>query len=201
MLYIYCWRIIYGFFEYVTYFFFVVGYIKFSFDWCFGFFKQKVRRIFVLLLFDIVEVIDKLILIGVNYGKFVGLYNGIVLVKIYDWVLYFGRYLRKINGVSKFYYFCFFKDYFRNVFCYELVDFFEKEFELFKNRNDFSLSILFFQVVFGGLDEERKSYLFRKIRQFCRLGIENFVVSVLGDFQIVFYILFKLSVRNWQLFV
>ena len=176
-----CWRIIHGLHEHVTYSFLIAGHTKFSPDWCFGLLKQKVRRTFVSSLFDIVEAIDKSTLTGVNYGKLVGLHNGTVLVKTYDWASHLGRYFRKINGVSKFHHFRFSKDNLGKVFCRESADSPEKEFELLKNRNDLPPSILPPQVVPGGLDEERKSYLFREIRQFCRPGTENFVAPALGD--------------------
>ena len=87
-------------------------------------------------------------------------------MKTYNWASQLGRYFRKINGVSKFHHFYFSKNHLRKVFCHESADSPEKEFELLKNRNDLPPSTLPPQVVPSGLDEERKSYLFREIRQF-----------------------------------
>ena len=75
-----------------------------------GFWNRKfVEHYLVSSLFDIVEAMHKSTLTGVNYGKLVGLHNGTVLVKTYDWASHLGRYFRKINGVSKFHHFCFSK--------------------------------------------------------------------------------------------
>lgn len=76
-----------GFYYFIEYYFFIVGYIKFFFDWCFGLVKKKIRRIYILSLFDIVRVVEESVL--VNIAELVGLYNGVVRVIVYDWMIYF----------------------------------------------------------------------------------------------------------------
>lgn len=84
----YFWRVMIGFYYVIEYNFFFAGYIKFLLDWCFGLVKQKIRKIFILSLFDIVRVVEEFVI--VNIVEFVGLYNGIVFILIYDWMIYFG---------------------------------------------------------------------------------------------------------------
>ena len=63
------------------------------------------------------EATDKSTITGVNCAKLVGLHDGSVLVKTYDWASHLSNYFRKINGVSKFHHFRFSIDHPRKVFC------------------------------------------------------------------------------------
>lgn len=100
-----CWRVIHGLHENVKYSFLMAGHTKFSPDWCFGLMNQKLRGTFISSLFDILEANDKSTLSGVNCGKLVGLHDGTVLVKTYDWASFLAPYFKKLTGISKIHHF------------------------------------------------------------------------------------------------
>ena len=173
-----CWRVIHGLHENVKYSFLVAGHTKFSPDWCFGLMKQKLRRTFISSLFDILEANDKSTLSGVNCGKLVGLHDGTVLVKTYDWASFLAPYFKKLTGISKIHHFSFDKNDPGKVFYKEYADSPEKEFQLLKDVSKLPPCVLPPQVLPSGLDEERRRYLQREIREYCRPGTEDFVAPV-----------------------
>ena len=86
-------------------------------------------------LFDILEANDKSTLSGVNCGKLVGLHNGTVLVKTYDWSGHLAPYFKKLTGISKFRHFRVNKNYLGKLFYKEHADATEKEFEMWKDAS------------------------------------------------------------------
>ena len=175
VLWYWCWRCIHGQHENITYSFLVAGHTKFSPDWCFGLMKQRIRRTFVSSLFDILEANDKSTLSGVNCGKLVGLHDETVLVKTYDWSGHLAPYFKKLTGISKFHHFRFNKNYPGKVFYKEHADATEKEFQMLKDASILPPRLLPPQVLPSGLDDERRRYLHKEIREFCRPGTEDFV--------------------------
>ena len=175
VLWYWCWRIIHGLHENIKYSFLVAGHTKFSPDWCFRLMKQRVRRTFISSLFDIIEANDKSTISGVNCGKLVGLHDGTVIVKSYDWAKHLGQYFKKMPGVSKIHHFRFTKDHPGKVFCSESGDSPEKEFQMLKDVSHLPPRDLPSEISPSGLDEERKNYLYREIREFCRPGTEDLV--------------------------
>jgi len=140
--------------------------------------KQRLRRTFVSSLFDILEANDKSTLSGLNCGKLVGLHDGTVLVKTYDWASYLAPYFKKLTGISKFHHFRFTKNDPGKVFYREYADSGEREFQMLKNINQLPPRVLPPQVLPSGLDEERRRYLQKEIREYCRPGTEDFVAPV-----------------------
>ena len=53
----YLWRVMNGLHSAINYEFLLPGHRKFSPDWCFGLVKQKTRRTFISLLFDIARAV------------------------------------------------------------------------------------------------------------------------------------------------
>ena len=178
VLWYWCWRVIHGLHESVRYSFLVAGHTKFSPDWCFGLMKQRLRRTFVSSLFDILEANDKPTLSGVNCGKLVGLHDGTVLVKTYDWASYLAPYFKKLTGISKFHHFRFTKNDPGKVFYREDADSREREFQMLKDINRLPPRVVPLQVLPSGLDEERRRYLQKEIREYCQPGTEDFVAPV-----------------------
>ncbi len=176
VLWYWCWRVIHGLHESIEYSFLVAGHTKFSPDWCFGLMKQKLRRTFISSLFDIIDANDKSTPVTrVNCSKLVGLHNGTVLVMTYDWANYLAPYFKKLPGISKQHHFRFTKDLPGKVFYRESADSPEKEFQMLKDVNRLPPRVLPPQVKPSGLDEERRRYLHREIRDFCRPGTEHWV--------------------------
>lgn len=161
----------------ILYSFLIAGHTKFSPDWCFGLTKQSFRRRFVSSLFDLMEVVDKSTSVkGVNIAKLCGLHDGTVLVPVYDWVTFFEPYFKKIPGISNFHHFRFPKEHPGMVFCRTHVHSPEIEFQILKDPAVKSTAHNLPRVIVPvGLNEERKRYLYRKIRNFCRPGTENLV--------------------------
>lgn len=81
------------------------------------------------------EVVDQLIIIGVNIFELCGFYDGIVKVLVYDWVIFLELYFKKILGISKFYYFYLNKEYLGVVFCRKFLSLEEIEFQILKDFN------------------------------------------------------------------
>ena len=85
-------------------------------------------------MFDILEANDKSTLSGVNLGKLVGLHDGSVLVKTYDWVNYLAPYFKKLSGISKLHHFRFNRHDPGKVFYREYADLM-RELQLLKDIN------------------------------------------------------------------
>ena len=171
----YCWRILCGMHDSILYSFLIAGHTKFSPDWCFGLIKQSFRRCYVSSLFDLMEAVDQSTVMGVNISKLCGLHDGTVLVPVYDWVKFLEPFFKKIPGISKFHHFRFTKEHPGVVFCRLLSGSEEIEFHILKDPAVRPQNHLPLPVVPLGLDEDRKRYLYREIREFCRPGTEDLV--------------------------
>ena len=181
VLWYWCWRVIHGLHESVRYSFLVAGHTKFSPNWCFGLMKQRLRRTLILSLFDILEANDKSTLSGVNCGKLVGLHDGSVLIKTYDWANYLAPYFKKLNGISTHHHFRFNKHDPGKVFYREYADSSEREFQLLKDINKLPPPphVLPPQVLPSGLDQEQRRYLHKEIREFCRFsGARSNIIKI-----------------------
>lgn len=84
-------------------------------------------------------------------------------------------YFKKIPGISKFHHFRFSKQEPGVVFCRILLDSPEIEHRILKDPNIKPPNQLPATVDPPGLDTERKRYLYREIREFCRPGTEDLV--------------------------
>ena len=171
----YCWRVLCALHDSVLYSFLIAGHTKFSPDWCFGLIKQSFRRRYVSSLFDLMEAVDQSTITGVNISELCGLHDGTVKVPVYDWVTFLGPYFKKIPGISKFHHFRLTKEHPGVVFCRKLLSSEEIEFQILKDPNVRPPIQLPQQILPLGLDNDRKRYLFREIREFCRPGTEDLV--------------------------
>ena len=89
---------------------------------------------------------------------------------------FFELYFKKIPGISKFHHFRFPKEHPGMVFCQTHVDSPEIEFQSLKDPAVKPPAHNLPRVIVPvGLNEERKRYLYREIRNFCRPGTENLV--------------------------
>ena len=121
------------------------------------------------------EAVDHSTVMGVNISKLCGLHDGTVLVPEYDWVKFLEPFFKKISGKSKFPHFRFTKERPGVVFCRILSGSEEMEFHILKDPAVRPQNHLPLLVVPLGLDEDRKQYLYREIREFCRTGTEDLV--------------------------
>ena len=171
----YCWRVLCGLHDSILYSFLIAGHTKFNPDWCFGLVKQSIRRRYVSSLFNLLEAVDQSTVTGVNIGKLCGLHDGTVLVPVYDWVTFLQPYFKKIPGISKFHHFRFSKQHPGVVFCRTLLDSPETEFQILNNLANRPPNELPPPISPPGLDQDRRRYLYREIREFSRPGTEDLV--------------------------
>ena len=150
----------------ITYNFLLAGHTKFTLDRCFGQIKQNYRRWFVSLIFDVATPVNNSA--GVNLAKFCGLPNCEVLVPVYDWQNFFEKYFRRIPDILSDHRFEISIDEPGIVVCRKYVDSEPKRVEVF--RGSTIPSGLPEKIAPTGLSEQRKSYLFKEIRKYCRKG-------------------------------
>jgi len=105
---------------------------------------------------------------GVNVSQLCGLHDGSVLVPTYNWASFFDKYFKKLPGVKGYHHFHFSNDSPGQVFCKRYVDSEEVEFDLLRDPTKLPPYTLPPIINPAGLDLERKSYLYKEIRQFCK---------------------------------
>lgn len=174
LLWYWAWRTITGLHNSCTYSFLLVGHTKFACDWCFGLLKQKVRKTFISSLFDLANAVEESTVSGVNVSQLCGLHDGTVLVPVYDWATFLTRYFKKFPNIKQFHHFRFQKDTPGIMYYKQFSDSPELTFLLLKRVDVLPVSFPD-EIVPSGLDMQRKTYLFRKIREFCREGTEDLV--------------------------
>ena len=113
---------------------------------------------------------------GVNKAQLVGTHNGRIIVPVYDWSSFLDQYFNKVPQIKKQHHFRFSKDEPGKLYFKEFSTSPEQSLMLLKNRAILPPeSVLPPKVIPGGLNQERKQYLFREIRQFCKPGTEDLV--------------------------
>ena len=162
------WRVLSGLNKSITLSFLIVGHTKFSPDWCFGLLKQAYRRTRIGCLDDIVRVVESSA--AVNHAQLVGTQDGKVLVPTYDWATFFDQPFRQraLKGIKSLHHMTFTSSKPGYVIVKESVDAPEREILLVQDdkwapKPDDLPRI----IPPPGLSQERKQYLFEKIREFC----------------------------------
>ena len=175
-LWYFAWRIATKLHQFVNYSFLVAGHTKFAPDRCVGLLKKSYKVTFISSLYELARMVDNSSNTGVNKAQLVATHDGRTIVPVYDWATFLGQYFNKIPNIKKFHHFRFSSERPGIAYCREFVSSPEQEFTLLKNRAVIPpASILPQKIQPEGLSEERKNYLFREIRQFCRPGTENLV--------------------------
>ena len=118
------------------------------------------------------EAVDKSTVSGVNVAKLCVLHGSTVLVPVHDWAKFLETF-KKIPGISKFHHFRFSTDHPGVVFCNTLVGSPKMELTILKSPNVRPPNQLPPKIIPLGLDEQRKQYLYREIREFRRPGNED----------------------------
>jgi len=89
-----CWRVSTKLHKSVALSSLPVGHTKFAPDWCFGLLKQTYRKTPVSCLQDIVDVVNRSTVKGINVPQLVDNENGEVLMPLYEWANHLGKHFR-----------------------------------------------------------------------------------------------------------
>ena len=138
--------------------------------------KKSYKVNFISSLYKLAGMVDACSSTGVNKAQLVATHDGRIIVPVYDWSTFLEQYFKKITNITNFHHFRFTEDEPGVVYCKESVSSPEQRFVLLKNGAVIPpVAVLPEQIKPEGLSEERKDYLYREIRQFCRQGTENLV--------------------------
>ena len=164
------WRVLSGLSQRAEISFMIVGHTKFGPDWVFGLVKQKYRKTKVGCLDDIVKVVEDLA--HVNFAQLVGLEDGTVIVKQYDWATYLSSYFKKtaFSGIKSLHHLSFSASEPGIVTVREYCDSEPIKIPILsKNYLNWSPSPTNLppEIHSEGLSHARQTYLYEKIREFC----------------------------------
>lgn len=168
------WRVLVGKHKTITLSFLIVGHTKFAPDWAFGLLKQRFRKTKVDCLDDIAEVVRKSA--EVNEVQLVATQDGEVLVHTYNWADFFDLPFNQtaLKGIKTYHHFRFTADHPGYVFVKTASDQPEKKIRILSDtRWSLDPEILPNIVQPAGLSDERKLYLYEKIREFCRPEVRD----------------------------
>ena len=159
----------------ITYSFLIAGHTKFGPDRHFGMIKKRYKVTYVSSLYELAHMVESSDA-GVNAAQLVGTHDGRVVVPVYDWASFLETYFRKLPKIKAYHHFRLSKDHPGKVFCKEFVSPEETGITVLKNTSRVpSQSALPNTVNPDGLSYERRRYLYREIRQFCKAGTEDLV--------------------------
>ena len=169
------WRVLTGRSTELTLSFMIAGHTKFSCDACFGLIKKVVKRTFISSLVDIAECVDKS---GehksTNIVELVGLENGYPLIHYFEWQKFLTRFFNKLPKIKPYHYFRAAQDL--PIGTMELRLYSDSEPEYFNILKQKPGKDLFPERIYPlGLSKERKAYLHKEIRPYCRRGTEDLV--------------------------
>ena len=152
----------------ITLNFLITGHTKFGPDWCFGLLKQKFRKCDVSSLEDLMDVVRRSTLEGVNIPHLVGDEKGNCSAPTYDWKTFLAPFSKAVNGIKEYHHFEFSHEYPGRVVMKKVVD----------DEEPVVCNILTKEVAdvpqgnpaiipSPGLPAYRQWYLFENIRDFC----------------------------------
>ncbi len=172
------WRVLARLNERIEISFMLVGHTKFAPDWCFGLFKQRFRRTKIGCLADIAKVVNESAM--VNFAQLVGTEDGTVIVPQFDWAEYFATFFRRqaFKGIKSLHHLVFSSSTPGIAMVREFTDSPQVQFKLFtKDHLNWAPSPDDLPPVIQppGLSEERRLYLFEKIREFCPPDCQDIV--------------------------
>ena len=131
---------------------------------------------YVSSLYEFAQLVETSSNVGANKAQIVGTHDGRVIVPVYDWVSFLGQYFKKMPNIKKFHHFSFSKENPGMVSCKETVYSQQQSFTLLRDPAVVPPSATLPPTVHpDGLSEERKRYLYREIRPFCKPGTEDLV--------------------------
>lgn len=172
------WKTILWLHDSINYFFLIAGHTKFGPDRCFGIIKRSYKVHFVSSLYEFADIVEGSSTVGVNKAQLVGTHDGRTIVTAYNWSSFLDRYFNKLPNIKKYHHFRFSKDEPGKVYFKEFSTSPEQSRTLLKNSDLAILppaSMLPPTINPEGLSQDRKQYLFREIRTFCKPGTEDLV--------------------------
>ena len=143
----------------------MVGHTKFAPDWCFGLVKRRYRRTFVSSLQEIVGVVDSSTQKGINIAQLVGNESGEVFVPVYDWSSHLAGHYHRIHGIKSYQHFYFESKNPGEVKCKRTIDGVQEAVKFARSPPALTLPPV---IQPEGLSEDRKTYLYEQIREFCK---------------------------------
>ena len=148
----------------ITYSFLPVGHTKFSPDWCFGLFKQKLRKTPVSDLDDIAHAITQSA--EVNQSQLVGTQDGMPIVPTYNWQKHLLPHFKKFPTIKKWHKFSIKLNEEGDpvVQVQQYSDTKEISLDIVKNKLPLNMPDI---IQPKGLSLDRRGYLYEKIRQYC----------------------------------
>ena len=165
------WRVSQGFHTKISLNFMLAGHTKFSPDRCFGLIKQNYQRNYVSSLYDVADVINNSS-DATNIAQLAGLPSGAVLVPVYDWQNFFSKIYKKLPKILPYHHFRFDAEDTGSIFVKEFSGTAEIDVKVVKMSPAVGFPK---QILPKGMSKERKQYLYKEIRPFCRPGTENLV--------------------------
>lgn len=163
------WRVLSGLNTRIEISFLLVGHTKFAPDWCFGLLKQRFRKTRVGCLEDLVRVVNQSA--ETNTAELVGKEDGTTLIEQFDWAGFFQPYFRRgaFDGIKSWHHLVFSSEKpghaVVRVYCdseEKTLPLLSKKYLGWKPRPDNMPPVL----EPPGLPQERRKYLYDKIREF-----------------------------------
>ena len=169
------WRTILQLHHSVRYSFLIAGHTKFGPDRCFGIIKRSYKLNYISSIYEFGSMVESSSS-GINKAELVGTHDGTVIVPVYNWSSYLEQFFRKLPNIKSYQHFRFSRDEPGCIYFKESNSSLEQSLMLLKNRTILPpASQLPAKVNPAGLSQERKQYLHREIRQFCKPGTEDLV--------------------------
>ena len=167
------WRVLTGLHNTVNLHFMITGHTKFSPDACFGLVKRKFRKTPVSSLDDLARVVDDSA--ACNVCQLVGAQDGRVIILTRDWAGFLSSYFRRLDGIKQYHHFHFERDHPGAVFLRKTAVAEEEERKLLRVAWRPSVVDKPPSITPQGLSYERRKYLYKKIREYCRDDVRDIV--------------------------
>lgn len=172
------WRTILQLHHSIRYSFLIAGHTKFGPDRCFGIIKKSYKVSYISSLYEFANMVESSNS-GINKAQLVGTHDGTVIVPVYDWSSFLEQFFKKVPNIKKYHHFRFCKEEPGRVYFKELNSSAEQSLMLLKNPAILPMATrLPAKLNPAGLSQERKQYLYREIRPFCKPGTEDLVAPV-----------------------
>ena len=173
------WRIINGYHQNISYHFMIAGHTKFQVDGCFGLIKKKTSLTFISSLLDIADcVLNASPTAKTNYPELTGIETGEVLIPTYDWKSYHQPYFKKVKYISEQHHFRISSSNSGVVYTKKYLEYPEITHNLLKDPAILPTGMP--EIIKpNGMSNERKQYLCKEIRYFCKEEAKDLVCSVI----------------------
>ena len=130
---------------------------------------------FISSIYEFARMVDCSSTTGVNKAQLVGTHNGREIVPVYDWATFLSRFFTKLPNIKKYHHFRFSIDEPGKIYFKEYRSSPEHCLMLLKDPAVMPSLVLPGRLHPEGLSRERKVYLYREIRSFCKHGTEDLV--------------------------